>query len=504
MTDKPEELGNQEPDSPSQGDNRKGPVKLKTVLDAATALTTLGVNISGSDSPANQSDKKTKEEDEAMTVSKYEGSGASSNDSANEDATDHERHIPKHKKPTAALTFPEKLMNMMIYAEKKNVTDTNFCIGWLDDGQSIIVRNPDKLTDDVLPLFFKQTKFSSFTRKLYRWGFRQVNRGTGANDPVVFRSDNFRRDEKHLMANMRSVTAAKTGRDEEHHPERVRQNLNSHTLAISRDLGIDAATAMQLSKSRLRKRTASDAALGVAGTIIDDDIVNRDHIRSLVRSNLEGGLSTGRPQGQTPFSVSDAETLLTASLQRQRLLEEAIRASQVPASLHSIGLGLSNPAMPSSAVLPPPPSSVAAASLPLSRNPILDAALNDLLRNQQQTFCAAPAGPPGALGAAGANPQQLLPPHLRLLNTLNASSILAAQSQQQQQHEQQQQQLHQLQQQQHQHQQQQLQQHRHQQQLQPQKPPNMETTGPTQNPSGSSDSTADIMKAAINALRYAP
>ena len=88
-------------------------------------------------------------------------------------------------------------MNMMVFAEEKlRMGDDNYCISWQPDGLSFIIRHPEKFTNDVLAIFFKQTKFSSFTRKLYRWGFRQVNRGAptvpaNPNEPIVFGNDYF-------------------------------------------------------------------------------------------------------------------------------------------------------------------------------------------------------------------------------------------------------------------------------------------------------------------------
>jgi hypothetical protein len=99
-------------------------------------------------------------------------------------------------------------MSMMKMAEKEN-TDT-FCIAWLPDGKSFVIRNPDEFTRTVLPNYFKATKFSSYTRKLYRWGFRQVNRGIGPDDPIIFGNEYFQRDNAELMVKMRSITAAGT------------------------------------------------------------------------------------------------------------------------------------------------------------------------------------------------------------------------------------------------------------------------------------------------------
>jgi len=116
------------------------------------------------------------------------------------------RYIPEHKKPDAALTFPEKLMSMMRFAEK-HAHDEGYCVAWLKDGKSFVIRDADAFTRNIIPQFFKSTKFSSFTRKLYRWGFRQVNRGIGPDDPIIFGNEFFQRDHADLMAKMRSITA---------------------------------------------------------------------------------------------------------------------------------------------------------------------------------------------------------------------------------------------------------------------------------------------------------
>ena len=104
-------------------------------------------------------------------------------------------------------------MNLMRFADKQ--TEENYCVAWLPDGKSFVIRNPEEFTRKVLPHYFKATKFSSFTRKLYRWGFRQVNRGIGPDDPIIFGNEFFQRDNAELMAKMRSITAASTRKAEQ-------------------------------------------------------------------------------------------------------------------------------------------------------------------------------------------------------------------------------------------------------------------------------------------------
>lgn len=118
------------------------------------------------------------------------------------------RFLPAYKKANAALTFPEKMMNLMKYVEEKNKVEKEFCISWLPEGKAFVIYNIKEFTSSVIPKFFKASKFCSFTRKLYRWGFRQLNRGIGPDEPIIFGNEYFQRDNADLMVNMRSITAA--------------------------------------------------------------------------------------------------------------------------------------------------------------------------------------------------------------------------------------------------------------------------------------------------------
>lgn len=89
--------------------------------------------------------------------------------------------------------FPQRLMEMLT---DETITDS---ITWLPHGRSFLVHNPAKFTDEVLSRYFGACKFASFTRKLYRWGFRQISKGP---DQDSFFHKMFRRDEPHLCDEM--------------------------------------------------------------------------------------------------------------------------------------------------------------------------------------------------------------------------------------------------------------------------------------------------------------
>jgi len=102
----------------------------------------------------------------------------SSNNKASED--DLEEEIP--------MSFPQRLMDILNDEEHSDV------ISWLPHGKGFIMYKKKKFAAQVLPKYFKQSKFTSFTRKLNRWGFVRVTRGpeTGAYYHQFFQRGNLR------------------------------------------------------------------------------------------------------------------------------------------------------------------------------------------------------------------------------------------------------------------------------------------------------------------------
>ena len=53
-------------------------------------------------------------------------------------------------------------------------------ISWMPEGKSFFVHDKKKL-NDILTLFsFQSTKYDSFRRKLHRWGFKIVKKGSSS------------------------------------------------------------------------------------------------------------------------------------------------------------------------------------------------------------------------------------------------------------------------------------------------------------------------------------
>ena len=104
---------------------------------------------------------------------------------------DRKRHIVKHqyhdhafddcpaksKKPRrgskggVTTTFPVKLYNLL----QKNLNEE--IISWQPHGRCFLLRKPREFLTEVMPLFFKQSKLTSFQRQLNLYGFSRLTSG---------------------------------------------------------------------------------------------------------------------------------------------------------------------------------------------------------------------------------------------------------------------------------------------------------------------------------------
>ena len=72
-------------------------------------------------------------------------------------------------------------------------------ISWTPDGRSFTIMRPKAFATEILPKFFKESKYSSFTRKLHRWGFQRHLRGAETGS---FFNKNFQKGRPDLIDRM--------------------------------------------------------------------------------------------------------------------------------------------------------------------------------------------------------------------------------------------------------------------------------------------------------------
>lgn len=130
-----------------------------------------------------------------------------------------------------ARTFPEKLMEaMMMYGEEDMVA-------WLPDGKSFVVVKPDDFVARVLNPVFKEAKYSSFVRKLHRWGFVRLTSGTGTD---CFHHPFFNRNRRELASKI-TVAAATMARQTASAPSKSSGKNTPSLAGVGRFAHIKAA-----------------------------------------------------------------------------------------------------------------------------------------------------------------------------------------------------------------------------------------------------------------------
>jgi hypothetical protein len=70
--------------------------------------------------------------------------------------------------------FPGKLHDMLTYVEQEGL---EHIVSWIHNGYGFMVHDPEKIVE-ILPIFFSQTQYRSFSRQLNMWHFERVFDGS--------------------------------------------------------------------------------------------------------------------------------------------------------------------------------------------------------------------------------------------------------------------------------------------------------------------------------------
>lgn len=78
---------------------------------------------------------------------------------------------PKYDDELEKTAFP------LLLHEIISDPSTDYCIHWLSCGTRFMISDKKKFAKEVLPRFYGNAKFTSFTRRLKRWSFTRVPSG---------------------------------------------------------------------------------------------------------------------------------------------------------------------------------------------------------------------------------------------------------------------------------------------------------------------------------------
>ena len=124
---------------------------------------------------------------------------------------------------------------MRVLSEKKN----SDVIAWTESGKAFNILQPKQFTATILPEFFKSAKYSSFTRKLHRWGFMRHYRGSEAG---AFFHKHFRRGRMDLVEKMTCSKPGGTPSSNKTSSARAAANANDNAPAMSMIMDTSASS----------------------------------------------------------------------------------------------------------------------------------------------------------------------------------------------------------------------------------------------------------------------
>lgn len=120
---------------------------------------------------------------------------------ANEESTandiEQQKAVLKGNLNHIKLPFPWKVQEMIANVEKEG---SSHIVSWMPNGKSFRVHSQEDFVKSIMPSYFNQTKFTSFTRQLYIYGFQKVQDGP---DKGAFFHSQFVKENKSLCLTMR-------------------------------------------------------------------------------------------------------------------------------------------------------------------------------------------------------------------------------------------------------------------------------------------------------------
>jgi HSF-type DNA-binding len=146
--------------------------------------------------------------------------------------------------PTTIFLFIDIILSPQLM-KVLSTKEFSHIIGWLPSGKSFVIHKPKVFTIQILPGHFKSAKYSSFTRKLHRWGFMRHYRGEEAG---AFFHDDFQCGRLDLVEKM---TCCKPGKPAAPTVRKAQQSTNetnaktsssSNSNVMPRSMSISAST----------------------------------------------------------------------------------------------------------------------------------------------------------------------------------------------------------------------------------------------------------------------
>jgi len=150
------------------------------------------------------------------------------------------------------FAFPFKLHSILENARK---AEQDTVISWLPSGKAFKIHKPKEFADVIMPQYFNQTKYRSFQRQLYIYGFDRV-KDKSSDDYGAYFHELFIRGESDLCLDMQRKKIKGTGLSNE---ERRRRSQSKPAASCTYESSMESATPLQSVLSRFP--TANESSM---------------------------------------------------------------------------------------------------------------------------------------------------------------------------------------------------------------------------------------------------
>jgi HSF-type DNA-binding len=196
---------------------------------------------------------------------------------------------PSENAQSQKTVFPQVLYAMLQTATENGYADI---VSWQSHGRSFRIKDKQRLVKEVMPLYFKQTKYSSLQRQLALWGFSRQTRKAG-EDAGCYIHENFIRgdpDRIRFIYRVAIKKAASATSSEAGSSKRPLYSLRTPTTGTDKQLlkhdtlKLDSIDYRKLPSATISK-TMSES--GKDSTQNDDTNVNDDSLYESMDDNEE-------------------------------------------------------------------------------------------------------------------------------------------------------------------------------------------------------------------------
>merc|ERR1712176_416068 len=227
------------------------------------------------------------------------------------------------------FAFPFKLHSIL---ESAGTSGQESIISWLPSGKAFKIHKPKEFADIIMPQYFNQTKYRSFQRQLYIYGFDRV-KDKSSDDYGAYFHELFIRGASDLCLDMQRQKIKGTGLSNEERRKKA-SVLRANSSRQSNKITPKAQTSMTQQSSNPSSILSNSQSIN-----------NQSMYSNLGMNSLSSQLQQQTPRSLSPsndLNNSSTATVLKSALQVQEFAQNNMNSMQTNINNHQSSMMKSN------------------------------------------------------------------------------------------------------------------------------------------------------------------